>query len=668
MDSETRIHPDQEAETRHLDMVLRFMESEIDSLRTNVEKNENGILSFQEDISDEISHGFSGSLYGSESFEQLVEASQFSMQMDEEIKKYERSKESLEILERLILSPYFARIDFTFSGETDPSNIYIGRNSFMHELDILVHDWRSPIAGLFYKYGLGEASYIAPSGTITGDVSLKRQYQIKDRKLEFFFDTDVEILDEYLCGLLSQNASSQMKGIVETIQREQDIAIRDDKNKILAIQGVAGSGKTSVALHRIAYLMYKGLTERLDSNDIAIISPNNIFEQYISNVLPELGEKNVRSFILEDLYSKILGKSVKIQSRYSLMEQILSGEGNLLPVMESSLKFKSSVDFVKILNALKKVGDLYKDIKSAYKELFDVPGKLQKLAKEAAVTLPDNIDDIIEFTSENLGSRKLFFDDASAIVYLYLKKADLQDYHNIMQVVVDEVQDYSPIHFLILKMLFPKAKYTVLGDINQTINKPETMNFYDDVLKIIGKEPSKLITLNKSFRSTREITAFASGLMGQRIDSFGRNGSEPVIRMLNDENDMDVLIEDAKECLDKGYSSIGIICKTNKECKKLHKRINTRSAKGLDVKLLEDTYDESPTGVFILPIYLSKGLEFDASFVWIADDFDRNNVDDKSLLFIACTRALHELRIYTGKEELGDFLNSLLEVEPKTKF
>ena len=208
----------------------------------------------------------------------------------------------------MIKSPYFARIDFKFDDEDEFEKIYIGRSSLRKNSyqEMYVYDWRSPIASIFYRFMTGEAFYDAPCGRVTGELNLKRQYEIKNGKLEYFFDSDVQIVDEFLRQLLSQNTTAKMKAIVETIQHEQDVVIRDMENDLLMVQGVAGSGKTSIALHRAAYLMYQGLQTKLSANNIMIISPNSIFEQYISNVLPELGEDNVISSVFEDILSALL--------------------------------------------------------------------------------------------------------------------------------------------------------------------------------------------------------------------------------------------------------------------------------------------------------------------------------------------------------------------------
>lgn len=263
-------------------------------------------------------------------------------------KNSEKVREEILEAKKQLNSPYFARIDFKFQDEDEYENIYIGRSSLIDDdsSEIYVYDWRSPISSIFYRFGIGEAFYEAPSGKITGEVNLKRQYEINNGKLEYFFDADIQIIDEFLRKMLSQNTSSKMKTIVETIQKDQDMIIRNIEMDLMMVQGVAGSGKTSVALHRAAYLMYQGLSDKLSSNNILIISPNTLFEQYISNVLPELGEKNVNSKTFEELITNILN-GTKIETRNELLETLLSSNDNLT---KSSMEFKCSSEFVEILN------------------------------------------------------------------------------------------------------------------------------------------------------------------------------------------------------------------------------------------------------------------------------------------------------------------------------
>lgn len=198
-------------------------------------------------------------------------------------------------LSRILDIPYFGRIDFTENGKEDKTlPIYIGVHSFYdsNSKASLIYDWRAPISGMFYDDEWGEASYISPAGKIEGNISLKRQYRIRKGCMEFMIESSLTVLDDILQKELSSNTDDKMKNIVATIQREQNRIIRNEDASVLIIQGVAGSGKTSIALHRIAYLLY-AMKGEISSKDILIYSPNKVFADYISNVLPELGEETV---------------------------------------------------------------------------------------------------------------------------------------------------------------------------------------------------------------------------------------------------------------------------------------------------------------------------------------------------------------------------------------
>lgn len=287
-------------ENNRLNQTISIAEEQLSSLRKNSEKVREEILEAKKQLREETNHSLSN-LWVKDNFYDLIEIGQYAKPISHKISEYEVEAAKIIALEKLLNSPYFARIDFKFQDEDEYENIYIGRSSLIDDdsSEIYVYDWRSPISSIFYRFGIGEAFYEAPSGKITGEVNLKRQYEINKGKLEYFFDADIQIIDEFLRKMLSQNTSSKMKTIVETIQKDQDMIIRNMEMDLMMVQGVAGSGKTSVALHRAAYLMYQGLSDKLSSNNILIISPNTLFEQYISNVLPELGEKNVNSKTFE---------------------------------------------------------------------------------------------------------------------------------------------------------------------------------------------------------------------------------------------------------------------------------------------------------------------------------------------------------------------------------
>lgn len=636
-------------ETQYLADTLSAAGKEIDSLRQKAEAMSERILAEKQEMREETSHSI-GNLWHADAFEQLVEMNQFSTEISRDIDLYENTLREIAKLEGMLRAPYFARIDFRLSGENTPQRIYIGRGTFMQEYHIFVYDWRAPISSMFYRFGPGPASYEAPGGSMQGTISLKRQYEIKEGALQFYFDADIEILDEYLRKMLSQNASPQMKSIVETIQREQDAAIRDMAHDVLLVQGVAGSGKTSIALHRIAYLLYNGLSNGLHSQNILILSPNAVFENYIANVLPELGEENVQSFLLDELFEMVLGIPL-IQTRYELLEAWILNESGSATTMKSSLTFKCSPGFKRLLDNLQNPGASIQEIRQSYARLFQDRGYFFRMAK--SLTLPPDIEDIWRYTNENLESRTLFFDDASALTYLFIKRNGNEKFRHIRQVVVDEAQDYYPLHFEILKQLFPFARYTLLGDVSQTIEKTETMDFYNQVLQLFDKKKSALISLKKSFRCSNGIIRFSAAILGIPVNAFGREGEKPAMHRLDSEEDAVPIAREIADAKAAGYQSIGIICKSYADCVRLHGTLKGSA----EVHILQNTADSQLTGAFLLPVYLSKGLEFDAVFIWGADSGRYHTDSDKSLLFIGCTRALHRLRLFYAGEQsplIGD--------------
>lgn len=699
-----------EYELKRLEDTIALANKQLTYEKQRNEINKAAIISAKKEMRENTSHTISG-LWSSDGFEALAELSQYANPITEKIVDYEEVENKIALLEKLIQSPYFARIDFKFEGEDMFEKIYIGRSSLMKDnsYEMCVYDWRSPIASVFYRFVTGQAFYDAPAGRITGEVSLKRQYEIKKGILEYFFDADVQIVDEFLRKLLSQNNSSKMKTIVETIQKEQDIVIRDMENDLMMVQGVAGSGKTSIALHRAAYLMYQGLSTKLSANNIIVISPNTLFEQYISNVIPELGEDNVISMVFEDMLAAII-KNRRIQSRNQFLENLITSSG-YRSTIKNSIEFKTSHQFMEILNLfiydipykwiefediyydgqfivskeilkekiisrkevplgvkLKHLEDFIVDLiyelkkirinNLAKKEMLkftelDIIELYQKLLrdKEYFYTLakdfeiPEDMEDILVYTQENLNSNLLFYDDATVLAYIHLKIYGVNEYKNIKQVVIDEAQDYYYLHYVIFNLLFENSKFTILGDINQTLGKKEDMTIYDQIRKILNKKKSSLATMDKSFRCTNEILTYSSKFAQQcmEIKSFNRKGDEPGIYARDSQGSLnDLLMTEIKYCKDKGYQSIALICKTEKNSLSLFTSLKDR----IDVQIIKDDTTTELQGVFIIPVYMSKGLEFDAVLICDADNTNYHSEDDKNLLYIASTRALHRLNLY----------------------
>lgn len=705
-------------EEKRLAQTISLAEEQLKQAKEAADKKKSEIIEAKKDVRENTEHGIT-SLYTSDGFEALVELSQYINPVTDKIIDYEEEEHKILLLEKMIKSPYFARIDFKFDDEDEFEKIYIGRSSLRKNSyqEMYVYDWRSPIASVFYRFMTGEAFYDAPCGRVTGELNLKRQYEIKNGTLEYFFDSDVQIVDEFLRQLLSQNTTAKMKAIVETIQHEQDVVIRDMENDLLMVQGVAGSGKTSIALHRAAYLMYQGLQTKLSANNIMIISPNSIFEQYISNVLPELGEDNVISSVFEDILSELLNGR-KIQSRNDFLENLIVNS-KYKEISRNSIEFKTSSFFREILDQFlidiprqwiefedvyyegkcvvsgqilkdkilgrpetplgikleqledyileqifgtgkgrghKEEKNLIKqeiqkfikiDIVELYKILFSNEAYFYSLLQNSNPS--QNIKNIWKYTKENLEADSLYYDDAIAIAYLYLKIYGTNKYKNIKQVVIDEAQDYYPLQYEIFNLLFSNAKFTILGDMKQTLAKKEDISFYEQIQKILNKKKSSLIMLDKSFRCTNEILNFSLKFIEQssQIKSFNRNGDSPKVYIAdNSEIFIDEIVKEIKLCQEKGFQSICLICKTEKNSTYLFNKIKHK----LDIQLIKNGSVSDLQGVFILPVYMSKGLEFDTVLICDADSQNYHDEDDKNLLYVACTRVLHKLSLFCENE------------------
>ncbi|WP_324824746.1 HelD family protein [Sinanaerobacter sp. ZZT-01] len=737
-------------ELAHYNEILEVIHSQLEDAKKDNSKSIEDLRETNRDMWENASHS-------ADNFDGAVQLSQFYQPLASNTFAIESSTKTIQLLERLSQSAYFARIDFCMEAEEQYEKVYIGRGTLFNDQEkgIIIYDWRSPIASLFYRFETGNAHYDAPGGRITGDIGLKRQYEIKKGVFEYFFDADVQIADEFLRKMLSGNTSSKMKSIVETIQKDQDIAIRDGTHDLLMVQGIAGSGKTSIALHRVAYLKYQGLSSRLKSSDIIILSPNTLFEEYISNVLPELGEDEVKSIVFDDLITDSLPDKPAFQSRYHQTEMLIScASSSAKALQKQAMEFKMSKAFGRILNryadSLPTSHIVFPDIEydgktvftgqylknrvlqmngsslaiklshlrqhifneihemrkgrmpkllrqaredpehpfdweeyarelsikestllaqkvdefiklnpvSLYKKLINSDNLLLSLSAETE--LPNNIEKILSYSKEQLTDSTLQNEDALAVTYLQLLIGTNDTYRNIRQVVVDEAQDYYDLHFEILKQLFPNARYTILGDINQTIEKQETMSLYERITNILQPNSSCLMAMNKSFRCTKEILSFSMQFLDDAtlFESFNRSGDIPQVIKADSIDLLDgKIIEEAVYSKNQGYQSIGIICKDAQESESLYRRLKDR----LSLHLVHSGEDLNTAGVFIIPITMSKGLEFDSVLIYGANKESYHSVDDKKLLYIASTRALHRLNLfYTG--EKSAFIQGGIEI------
>lgn len=587
-------------------------------------------------------------------------------------------------------SPYFGRVDFTENG-SDLRKVYIGLTNVEKDLDYIVYDWRSPIASLFYDYGIGKAKYEAPEGEINGDISLRRQYKIENNKLVRVFDNDLNVVDECLQEVLSEKSSDKMKNIVNTIQEEQNEIIRNTKNKHLIVQGIAGSGKTSVALHRIAFLLYK--IKNLRSSNVLIFSPNNVFSEYISDVLPELGEENTKETTFHDFAINYIKEFKSVETFTDFIEKYYTkNEPNeefvrfklsnkMIPIIEGYVE--EIEDKIMITNDIEtKFDTIEKDylnylLKERYNKmpLFSrielmaehlcnklglSIGKMKrtfiKNIKESINIKPDYRKLYAElymsksFVSvykceENikLNIKKINYEDALCFIYLKGLLNGFPYSNLIKQIVIDEAQDYNEMQYVILSKIFKGASFTILGDVNQTINpyqKYETL----EVLTNILNDNSKYVELNKTYRSSKEIIEYTNKILGlKHISAIRRESNIPV----KFRDDIKYLINDINNLKDK-YKSLAIITKDKEEAIMLYDFLKQQIN---EISLMEDKDKKFNKNLVIVPSYLAKGLEFDSVISYTSKD-NMYTKKERYLYYVVATRCQHELIIYNAPKSL----------------
>ncbi len=586
-------------------------------------------------------------------------------------------------------SPYFASIIFE-TNEKEKYNVYIGITYLNDkEHNKLIYDWRSPICSLFYDYEVGEANYIAPEGKMSGYLHRKRQYKIEKAKLIHLFDNSINIDDELLQEVLATESSEKMKNIVNTIQKEQNSVIRNIEDKNLIVEGIAGSGKTSVALHRIAFLLYK--IDNLTSNNVLIFSPNQIFSEYISNVLPELGEENTVQTTFHDYLNTIITEYKNVESFIDFIEKYyIYQEKNI-----ELVSYKQSDDIIKDMdNYLKDLidktifikgiveNDIYEysqtDLNYMLKERYDKLPLFERI-NSIAIKLSENnyngstkkyktyrrllMDSLSikkdykkiygnffksPFSKINLTDNRIkdfinkdeiSYEDSLLFVYI---KGFLEGFtydSSILEVVVDEAQDYNMLQYMIMKKIFKKASWTILGDVNQTINPYYKYDSLENLFLIFNE--GKYITLNKTYRSTSEIIDWTNKILGlKHISAIRKENNKPVIFKKDIADLKKSLLKDI-ELLQKEYKSIAIITKDNIEANMIYKLVGDL----IPISLIDNHSKKFNKELLIIPAYIAKGLEFDSVIIYNDKD-NKYKENEKYLLYVACTRAQHQLIIY----------------------
>ena len=596
-------------------------------------------------------------------------------------------------LTKILAIPYFGRIDFLEKKENSKvMPIYIGIHTFYdpESRATLIHDWRAPVSSMFYDHELGEAGYRSPSGEIKGVISLKRQYRIRGGKMEFMIESALTVHDDILQKELSSNADDKMKNIVATIQREQNQIIRNEDIRTLIIQGVAGSGKTSIALHRIAYLLYT-FRDSISSKDILIISPNKVFSDYISNVLPELGEETVPETSMEQILSGVLEHKYKYQTYFGLVNELLEKPSSSLIdriAYKASFGFISELDkfILHIENTYFKAADVkltkYITIPAPFIEeqylrfnrypirrRFDAMAdymldmlKIQYtftvtttgrnlLKKEIRLMFAGNNDiqvykDFFKWTN-NPGMFKmrkghtLEYSDLAPLAYLHLAlEGNGNQPFRVKHLLIDEMQDYSPIQYKVIQKLFPCRK-TVLGDAGQSVN-PYGSSTAETIQKSLTA--SEIMKLCKSYHSTFEITDFAQKIHpNAELEPVARHGEKPQILQFGSAvEELSGIMGLISTYRKSGYKSLGIICKTEQQARKMADMLKSYAN---DISFLSSQSSAFVQGIVITSAHMAKGLEFDEVIIPQTDERNYRSEIDKSMLYVAVTRAMHRLTL-----------------------
>lgn len=768
------------AEEQRLAHTLKEVHRQIEALQEALAERRGQVVATRAEMWQDLPHVI-------QDFDEVVEFSQHQQLLDRQERDYVFYRNLLPRLERMADSPYFGRIDFKEDGSGHPSGqqsgdvssqseaYYIGIASLVEEAtgEHLVYDWRAPISGMFYDFEPGPAHYKAAGGIITGELTLKRQYKIVKGVLEYLFDTDVKIDDDVLQEILGKNVDRRMRAIVQSIQREQNQIIRDESHGLLVVQGPAGSGKTSIALHRVAYFLYR-YRQTMGPEHIAVLSPNEIFNDYISNVLPELGEENMRQLTFQEVASRFL--NAPVESLADQMEYLLARRGEKyfssrtegmafkgssvfleilkryiahieqgigLPLKDVVFHGKTVIDrgemirllretyaylpFVKRLEKLKRrilyllepyqerrmtelIAELEKDPNhnrssrrelrrkarsvineeirpihqqidrmtslnalDLYRALFGRSRRIKDVAKENE--LPKTWDAIAGETRFRLAQGYIGYEDVAPLLYLKLALGEADPMEDIQHVVVDESQDYSPVHLAAMRHLFSKATFTLLGDANQAVHPFVHAPALTQIDDAFDEKGAHIVRLTRSYRNTQEIAAFSKAILeagpnpGEPIDPIERSGPKPELIQVTraagaadsghatdtaDTTDaggsnaagasqlVDAVVEGIDALNASGCETVAVICKTAVESEAVYAAVHTRRP----VTLLTKDDHAFTRGNVIIPSYLAKGLEFDGVIVYDVSASAYNHEDERKVLYTACTRALHRLLLF----------------------
>ncbi|MDF8374175.1 AAA family ATPase [Weissella paramesenteroides] len=707
----------------------------------------------------DVESGWKDVRFKSSTYSSLFETAMSVRQQQQMLQERELAMNSAEhqavVLDRLTERPYFARIDVQEKGTEKVDQIYIGLASFSDGPDnFLIYDWRAPISSIYYDGGLGKVTYETPDGKQDAEVSLKRQFQIEDGKIVTIFDTDEAVGDQMLLNAVSGESTTKMKSIVTTIQKEQNKIIRNTAADLLFVQGAAGSGKTSAVLQRVAYLLYR-YRGHLTSGQVVLFSPNQLFNDYIDQVLPELGEQNMVQMTFYQYASRRLPK-LQLETLQERFESQPTGAAKkVIDLKGTSVYFKAMQKYAQSLNhaniklrsvkfrgheiiSKDKIADIYYSFNDNYQlgnrlhatkeQLMKilqgksgnevhadwVENEVQNLSKEQYDTMlrdnPREFDSdeaeykfiakqlvMRAFTPVIRGVNRNHFININEQFVHFLKTVpqliNLADYgisdaewqagvkHTVEQmrqgilpmsdmtpymmlfdlikgsrgerdirfVFIDEIQDYTPFQLAFLKFSFPKARFTMLGDLNQAIfTKENAVSLQDELSQLFDPEKSEYIELTQTYRSTQQITDFSKDILiqGAQIDAFERKGALPTISVVPTTEAMVTGIVQQLASNQAAAETTAIITKTLAEAEVAYAALRDQA----DVTIIRTENQRLVPGTIIVPAYLAKGLEFDAVIMWDAATKVYHGDDERQLVYTIASRAMHQLTIFAVQE------------------
>lgn len=652
-------------------------------------------------------------------------------------------------LKTSVNKPYFARIDFTSDEDGKVSTVYIGKNGVIKNTDIIVTDWRAPVSSLYYDAEIGRCSFEAPNGTISGNMSLKRQFEIELGELQEYFDVDLVSNDELLQKYLNSNNDARLKSIVSTIQKEQNDVIRKKIFDNIIIQGVAGSGKTTVALHRIAYLVYNYM-KTIKQNQYLVIGPNPVFLKYIKSVLPDLDVSGVEQCTFEQFAQKYIDENISVNSSDKKVIDNIEGKNNSdVDKFKCSIKYKKMIDkFLKIYfysitskslmlgnfevipqNIMREIfegteevyskdlnnkieitidrlckyiennydfitsrynnysfelfknvqtdeeknkmrnmfskdrAELSKNCRSILRKYFNKSKvstiKLYKLfissINDYDIYNYNNISELKRKTQKNIKNNSYDFEDLSALIYIKTALGLNKNYERIKHTVIDEAQDLGEFNFYVLKESLPASTFSIFGDLAQSIYDYRGINNWNEVNEVMFSGNGEIVNFNKSYRTTAEIMESADDVLDSiglsRSDMVVRHGNPVQVSEIEDANNIpEYIAEKICEYKEKGYKTIAVISKTDLLSNYINKALKMFGINIPNVTANDDLIDEK-FRVCTISNQLAKGLEFDAVILNNANEeiYSSNSSLDMKLLYVALTRALHELDIvYSG--------------------